>query len=293
MSRKPRSHRATFEVERETRFLNFMGLSYPYQPPTPRREAKPDPDKIFVLADIHEPYSDRRAIEAAEQHKDAKTLIIPGDIGDFYSKSRFRKTRYVSFKEELRAVFARLAWASANFTEVKVMLGNHDNRPEKMILGRMDNGAVDLLTLTEYDLLAHLASYFDNVKMVGTSVGVDGIRATHIYQHGDIVFTHAELSRAQSSAILERISIYLHRWSRRLNLKPYRVIAQAHNHRAMKSTEDGETWFVLPCAMDPYSIGAEYIYGSRMVGNPPQVGYSVFYQHNGVTDINRSNYFVL
>jgi predicted phosphodiesterase len=293
MRRRPRSHRQTFEAERETRFLAYIGREYPYVPPTPQHHATPDRDKIFVLADIHEPYSHSAVIRAALEHKDAGTLIIPGDVGDFYSKSRFRKTRYVSFKEELASVFRRIEWAATHFPEVRIMLGNHDNRPEKMILGKMDNGAVDLLMLTEHDLLARMASYFDNVRMVGTPIGVDGIVATHLYQHGDIVFTHGEVSLKQTTAVLERVSTYLHRWHRRLGIKPYRVIAQAHNHRAMKSIEDGEAWFALPCSMDPYSIGAEYIYGSRMIGNPPQVGYTIFYQHNGVTDINRSNFYVL
>ena len=293
MSRRPRSNRERFDEEREARFFKFMGIGYPYSPPKPQRLDKTDPDKILVLSDIHEPYGDPSVLRAALDHKDARTLIIPGDIGDFYSKSRFRKTRYVSFKEELRSVFFRLEWASTHFHSVKVMLGNHDNRPEKLMIGKMDNGGVDLLLLTEQDLLKHLACHFDNIEVVGTPIGADGIVATHIYQHGDIIFTHGELSRAQSSAVLDRISTYLHKWQRRLGLKPYRVIAQGHNHRAMKSVEDGEAWFLLPCAMDSRSIGAEYIYGSRMVGTPPQVGYTLFYQHNGHTDINRSNFYIL
>jgi hypothetical protein len=56
---------------------------------------------------------------------------------------------------------------------------------------------------------------------------------------------------------------------------------------------DGEWWFMLPTASDPYSLGFEYAFSSRMIGDPPAVGYTVFYQDNGETDFNASDNVVL
>ena len=112
---------------------------------------------------------------------------------------------------------------------------------------------------------------------------------THIYQHGDIVFTHAELSRTQKTTALEYISTKLFRWRGIWGLRPYRIVAQGHNHQALYSPIGTEIHYMLPCCADIYSVGMEYIHGSRMVGNPPQTGYVVFYQNDdGNTDDRRT-----
>lgn len=294
---KSKSRKLAFDEDSEIRFLKYFRIitndnEYPYQPPSKKFNAKTDPEKNLVLSDIHEPYADITVMRECLNHRDAETIIIPGDIGDFYSKSRFKKTRHVSFKEEGLSVFRRLEWCSTNFKNVKVMLGNHDNRPEKMITGRMQDGEVDLLILTEQNLLKRFASYFDNIEVVGLQISSE-IEMTHIYQHGDCIFTHGELSAAQESMVLERISNYLSKWKDRLKLKPYRAILQAHNHTAMKLMKGDELRMMIPTASQSESIGFEYIYSTRMIGNPPQKGYTILYQKNGITDFNRTNYFIV
>lgn len=182
---------------------------------------------------------------------------------------------------------------ATNFRQSYVMLGNHDNRPEKKIADIFDDGGIDLQILTEQNLLKKLASYFDNVTIVETPIAHSQTILTHVWQYGDIVFLHAEKSQAQSSALLSSLSLQLHRWGPTWELKPYSVIAQGHNHFGGKITMGSETWFMLPAAADPRTIGMEYIHSTRMQGNPPCVGYNVFYQEKGITDTNRSNYFVV
>ena len=82
------------------------------------------------------------------------------------------------------------------------MIGNHDNRPEKTI-GALFEGNVDLLIMTEQNLLRRIASYFPNVQVVGTQLDSRDFILTHIYQFGDIIFTHGELSRVQKTAVAE------------------------------------------------------------------------------------------
>ena len=275
--------------EEEKKFFTFLGKPYPYEPPEPEFEVDFDPDKILVISDPHSPFENWKVLNAAKKNEhDAGTLIVPGDIGDYYSKSRFKKTRVISFKDEVRSVFELIEWMATNWRDVRLMIGNHDNRPEKTI-GALFDGNVDLLIMTEQNLLKYIASYFHNVKIVGTQLDNRDYVLTHIYQHGDITFTHGELSRVQKTAVMEYISKQLRRWSEILNLQPIHVIAQAHNHTDLKTSMGPEDWFQLPTACDPYSPGMEYIFSSRMGGHPPVVGYSVFYQHDGVTDYNRSH----
>jgi hypothetical protein len=273
-------------------FLEKIGVELDDIPA--QRTKHPDKSKTLVLADLHAPYHCRKTIDAAiAAHGDAQTLFIPGDLGDYYSKSRFRKTKYVSFKDELRSVFLLLQEFSAKFHIVKVMQGNHDNRPEKLLAALLD-GHADLLTLTELNVLKRICKFFPNVQFVGHRVPHSNILLPHIYQCGDIIYTHIEISREQDTAVLGRISLQLHRWKERLGLKPFHVICQAHNHNALKSFKGGEVWYQVPCASNQFSLGMEYIYNSRMVGTPSATGYAVVYQDSrGITDINKSNWYLV
>ena len=270
-------------------FLENLGLSYPYYQQK-NKFRKVTKDKVMVLADLHEPYTnDKLFKEMFEADGDCETCIVAGDIGDFYSKSRFRKQRLVSFKEELRSVFMRMEWLSIHFKYVKIQVGNHDNRAEKKFQELLGDTA-DLLFLTENNLLKRLASFFDNIEIVGTTLLTNdnsfNIDLTHIWQFGDIIFTHAEISATQESAILTRISQQLFRWKKDFGLKNYKIIMQGHNHTALLQYKGDEVWVLLPCMANKKSLGFGYIYSSRLMGNPPQIGYTTLLQVNGVTDKN-------
>jgi hypothetical protein len=69
--------------------------------------------------------------------------------------------------------------------------------------------------------------------------------------------------------------------------------AQAHNHSAMKLMKGDELRMLIPTAAHGESIGFEYIYNTRMIGNPPQKGYTLLYQKNGKTDFNKTNFVIV
>ena len=82
------------------RIFEFMGIPYPYNRPVSRWEGGCS-DKILSISDPHEPYGLEAVYRECEaNNKDAALLVVPGDLGDYYSKSRFRKTKYVSFRDE-------------------------------------------------------------------------------------------------------------------------------------------------------------------------------------------------
>jgi len=226
-----------YQEQQNKDFLEYFNIPFPYEAPPSNWHPDPNPSKILCLSDIHEPYGNEHVFDLASRNEwDAGLLIVPGDVGDYYSKSRFRKTKHVTFKDEVRSVFLRLEWMSRNWRTVKVMIGNHDNRPEKKI-AEMFDGNADLLILTEQNLVKRLASYFPNIEVVGTQLAETGVNLTHLYQHGDIIFTHGELSHTRKEMTLVRISEYLHKWKDVLGLRKYRVIAQAHNHQDLKTAE--------------------------------------------------------
>ena len=277
---------------RERAFCEAFNIPYPYVPPEPDYSPRRDERKILVLSDPHEPYGAEYVYrEALRTDHDAGLVVIPGDMGDYYSKPRFRKTKPGSFRDEVRAVFYRMEWLSVHWPAVKIMLGNHDNRPEKKIQNLLDADP-ELLIFTEANLLKHLACYFHNVDIVEHQIVNKGMGLTYVWQFGDMIFTHAEISRAQDTATMEFISNWLHTWKGMLGLKPYRFIGQGHNHRNLLTGRDGETWMMFPTCSDPYSLGMEYIW-QRMYRKPPAVGYSVLYHDEGVCSPNECHNIVL
>ncbi|NWG72750.1 MAG: hypothetical protein HXY23_14255 [Parvularculaceae bacterium] len=271
--------------------FEFMGLPWPYRRPKQAWKRAED-GKILTLADPHEPCANEVVmLHAWKYHRDARTVIVTGDLGDYYSRSRFRKRKHVAFRDELVAVFNRLEWLATNWLDVRVMIGNHDDRPEKYMTDNVPDA--ESLIMTERNMLDRLAGFFDNVQIVGHQVPGTAVNITHIYQHGDILFTHGEVSLKQDSGILTRIDDYAKAWNSHLDLKPWRVLAQSHNHReSSKASSRGKKWMLLPTCSDPYGTSFDYIYTPRMMGTPPDVGFSIFWQFGGVTDINESRSFV-
>lgn len=277
---------------REQAFCKRFNIPFPYVAPEPMFHPDPDPRKIVSASDPHAPYEAEYVFDDIMAcHHNAAMLVIPGDVGDYYSKSRFKKSHPGNFPNEVLSVFKRLEWASQRFRTVKVMLGNHDNRPEKKIQTLLEVDP-ELAILTEQNLLLHLACYFPNVEVVGHQIKGEGILLTHLWQFGDMMFLHAEISRTQSSATMEWLSAWLHKWQHVLKLDPYRVIFQGHNHQSMKKDVDGETWIQLPTASDPYSLGMEYVF-RKMYKDPPVVGYTVIHHDEGICSPNETYNVVL
>jgi predicted phosphodiesterase len=281
-------HRQSME-DRNKAFLEFIGLKYPFIPSKSIQRRVINADKLLVLSDPHEPYALQPVFDYVwEHHGDSTHVHVNGDFGDFYSKSRFRKTKHSNYSDELRAVFQRMDWLAARFQKVTITIGNHDDRPLKALANAI---TTDQLWMTETDLMVYMSQYFDNVEIVGMKLpGKDG-QIGWIWQKGDIIFTHVERSAEQPSRILDIISKQLHIWRGVYRFKPYKVIVQGHNHIAMKSDMGPDTLFLMPTCADINGAGLDYIFGPRLIGKPPTVGYAVFYQHNGVTNTNASNYF--
>lgn len=89
---------------------------------------------IGVLSDIHVPYHDETALRLAVEHCKASSidaLVLNGDIGDFYSISRWDKNPAKrNFKAEIQAQRQMLAWLRQEFPEIPIVLkkGNHEER---------------------------------------------------------------------------------------------------------------------------------------------------------------------
>jgi len=120
-------------------------------------------NSVGVIGDIHIPYQDNDAIEAAFNEMEAQkieSLFINGDMLDFYQMSFHEKDpRNVHFKQEIEAGRQFLEYCRYRFPDIPIYFipGNHENRFERYLRVK----ASELLDMDEFrlDVLLRVAEY--------------------------------------------------------------------------------------------------------------------------------------
>lgn len=124
----------------KTRPKTRCGKAPEAPPPIPQSIAQPwEPvplhaKRILILSDIHLPYHDGPALEAALKAGDAlnpDAVLLNGDVVDFYGISRYQTDpRKRSLKAEIDSVRQFLAHLRARFRKARILfkLGNHEER---------------------------------------------------------------------------------------------------------------------------------------------------------------------
>jgi predicted phosphodiesterase len=287
--------RKQYDDENHKKFFDYINIEYPIKHSPPEYSKTIDENKIICVSDPHEPYGNNNVWEhILENHHNAGHLHINGDMADFYSKSHFVAFSHENFDMELRSVWNRMEWLSQHFRKVTMIKGNHDDRVEKKIAACVQS---DLLILTQQDLIGYMASFFDNIEVVGMHIKDERTREDvnigFIWQYKDIVFTHIERSQKQVSALMGGIHESLLAWSGTIQLKPYRVIVQAHNHQSDHHVSGGVLQILAPMAARITGTGLGYVFKPTLRGVPPQVGYTIIHNENGKTDFNKTQNWLL
>jgi predicted phosphodiesterase len=267
---------------------DFIGRTpRPHDRPSRTRKAESSTRRVVIASDFHAPFQDNWAVSEliAREGGKADTLIVNGDIQDFYSISRFVKYEQVSMESELAAVDALLGQLSAAFPEVILVSGNHDHaRFEKQLRTLLSVEmchVVEFLTGGNLSVLRVIAKRYPNVKFAETKVGRFAVG--WYYQHGDLLTAHAEKYSRVPGAALRGIEEWFADQDSTLGLDPWRVLIQAHTHqlglfpwRADKLLVEGGCM----CSTHSYQLQA------RIMGRPQRLGYVTLQQENGRTDIN-------
>lgn len=249
---------------------------------------KPGREQRFVVAgDFHAPFHDPEIVAeliASESGK-TDTLIISGDLMDFYSISRFLKYERVTIEQEIAGADALLGQLAAAFPDVLIVSGNHDSqRFEKQLrslLAPEMMHVIELLTGGNLSIIHMLAKRYPNVRFAPQQSGNHAL--SWMTQVGDLLVTHAEkFSRVPGSAV-RSIDEGLTDFDHVYNLKPWRVLLQAHTHAAslIPWKADrllGETGCC--CVTHGYQLTA------RMGGRPQRQGYVTLRQIDGKTDLD-------
>ena len=142
-------------------------------------------DKVLVISDLHMPYHDEDAIETALKYglrKEVNTIIINGDLFDFYKLSRFEKDprkRDFAYEIECGKIFLRRLRELFPDALIVYYLGNHDLWYKRFLYAK----APELLGLAEVELNYILGVnelgivYLDNSR--GITLGDLNIRHGH------------------------------------------------------------------------------------------------------------------
>lgn len=125
-------------------------------------------ENLLILSDIHAPYHNEQALEAALKYgleNEVDSILLNGDIVDMYTISKYEKDpRKRSFKEELETAKDLLSAIRDLFPDAEIVFktGNHEERYEKF----MKVKAKELLDVSQFqlDVLLELGKF--NIKYV-------------------------------------------------------------------------------------------------------------------------------
>jgi len=152
-------------------------------------------NKVLVLSDIHVPYHNTHALDAAIEYgkeKGVNAVIINGDFLDCYQISSYEKDPSKrSFAEELKMGKEILEIIRICFKEAKIVyvMGNHEERYEKYMFSK----APELLGIDALDMYQLLD--FGHL-------GIDIVRNKRYLELGNLTLLHGhELAGSSSSGV--------------------------------------------------------------------------------------------
>jgi predicted phosphodiesterase len=197
-------------------------------PPLPESKAKPwvrfeiGPGKILVLSDIHVPFHDPTALEAALAHGDKvkpDVVLLNGDAVDFHSISRFLcNPEERDLAGELAAIRGLLGHLRARFKRARIVykLGNHEERWWAYLWGK----APELLgcSFATFEALIEAEKY-----------GVEVVQDGRIIMAGKLPILHGHEWRGGISTPVNP--------ARGAFLKAIACVMQGHLHRSSEHSE--------------------------------------------------------
>ena len=280
--------------ESRVRYLQ-EALGLPDSPVHPPPEPAGELQKILILSDLHVPFHcEQLLLDALHEHRDAHTVVLLGDFLDMYSASRFARSRYIDPMDEIQQAAAILEMLAHRHPRVVVLEGNHDSRAQRWL--QTNRPEIAPLLLHPFEYLSYvwdgggLKRRYSNVEFPTITLhsSAGSVNSRHLFRIGDALLGHFERSLKGPGRTVYGIAVdWLTQWEHVL-FEPgaIRVLVQAHVHRLAKLQWGRLTLFECGCVADIM----QYVMSSPAY-HPPQMGYVVLYQRNGVTDVNLSNYY--
>ena len=297
--------------EAEASFYDF--IKYSGKPPASKatsKKSKTDKTKKIVLInDLHVPYHSEEAIAEviATEAADTDLLLIGGDLLDLFSVSRYEKfNTYYPLSYELTQGKAVINTLASHFKEIKIIPGNHDERWKKHLMQKRGLTAFEVEAM---NMMANMTNHPDplfditnplyclvrdlpNVELM-LPISKDYAKFGFFLQEGDLIVSHAEKFSRTPNAAAGAAAFWFQSYALPAKIcKPFKVFAQCHTHQAGLTYGNFGVWN-MECGC--LSKTPDYAACPKLMGaqRPSVLGYSVFYQKDGVTDMKRSRFIPL
>lgn len=260
---------------------NEIGAFNSIKVPTPSNSSD---RTILVFGDAHIPWHDEKALAKILSLK-ADEVVINGDILDCYSASRFTKEyTNVLLKEEIAQGRVYLEALAERFPVIKLIEGNHDARYRKVIQQFLPY-LVDVLPYSITEILSkdmpNVTPVSNTIKGTSSSIPDTESRSDHWYCVGDAVIGHWEFFSQIQGRAAEKAFSWISKWKEFFQFeKDPKVLIQGHTHRFSRTELPGmTTLYEGGCVCKPQA----YQLRANGYGVPPQVGYILLNQRDGVT----------
>ena len=258
-----------------------------FKHPQARQQQDTSAKRIVVAGDFHAPFHDPDAVSSlvANEAHYTDTLVISGDLMDFYGISRFLKYEHIPIEQEIAGADALLGQLASAFRDVLVIDGNHDQpRFEKQLRSFLSQDmmhVIELLTGGNLSVIKLLAKRYPNVRFAPQQAG--NYKLGWLTQVGDLIVSHAEKFSTVPGSALRKIEEGMADFEQVYGLQPWRVLVQAHTHAHSMIPWHADKLLVEGGAM---CLTHGYQLTARMGGRPQRIGYTTLTQHDGKTDVN-------
>ena len=243
--------------------------------------------RYVVAGDFHAPFHDVEAVAEliATEAGQTDTLIVSGDLMDFYGISRFIKYEHIPIEQEIAGADALLSQLAGAFSDVLIVEGNHDKpRFEKQLRSLLTPElmhCVELLTGGNLSIIHMLAKRHPNVRFAPQQAG--HYKLGWLTQVGDLLVSHAEKFSSVPGSALRKIEEGMADFEHVYGLQPWRVLVQAHTHAYSMIPWHSDK---LLCEGGAMCLTHGYQLSARMGGRPQRIGYTTLTQREGKTDLN-------
>lgn len=223
--------------------------------------------------------------------EEADKIVVNGDIDDLYPLSRFVKKKEINAVETLKELDWFIQVLSEHYPKVELVIGNHDERIYRYF--QRQNIPVHVIqAFVKIDYLEFIAKPYKNVRIIKTKVNLPNIpEIYHFHPIGkDCVVGHWETYSKVNLRAAENCFLWYHQWASTLGLPPIKYLLQGHTHQlGSRAVWGDKTYGETGCMC----LVQDYTIDGRVGYTPPQLGYWVIVQTNGITDLKETRYIPL
>jgi predicted phosphodiesterase len=285
-------------------FIKYSGKAPATKHSSASSHKKSDLTKIVLINDLHVPYHNEEALAQviSQEAHDTDLLIIGGDLLDLFSVSRYdRFSVHHSLQYEFTQGKAVLNTLAANFKQVKIIPGNHDERWKKHLIQRRGVTPFEIDAMNTLAKMTNHDEEFDisdpiycltrdlaNVELVKPAIR-DYAKFGFFMQQGDVIVSHAEKFSRVPNQAAAAASFWFQSYAIPAGLcKPFKVMVQTHSHQFGITMGDFGVWNIENGCL---CKTPDYAGNPKLMGAPRSnvLGYTVLYQDAlGITDMVRS-----